>query len=347
MDLAASIQAVTEEIVLAAAQHVHRLTGMQRLVMAGGVALNCVANGKLQREGPFTHIWVQPAAGDAGGALGAALLVWHHLLQQPRMVSPHDAQQGSFLGPAFSNDDIELFLDSTGAVYERMDDEADLLDRVAGLLNEAKVIGWFHGRMEYGPRALGARSIIGDARVASMQPTMNIKIKFRESFRPFAPCVLREFASEVFEMPPDAESPYMLFVAPVRADWRIEPTAEDQQRMLDPDLRIRVSVPRSRLPAITHVDYSARVQTVDAQRHGRFYRLMRRFHALTGCPALVNTSFNIRGEPIVCTPEDAYHCFMATQMDCLILENCVLLKDEQPAELLQDADSYRAQYAPD
>jgi len=347
MDLAASVQVVCEQAVLHTATHVHRLTGMRNLVMAGGVALNCVANGKLLREGPFERVWVQPAAGDAGGALGTALLVWHHLLGNPRQPRGCDSQRGSFLGPAFSNDDIRVFLDSIGAGYEYIDDECCLVDRIAHLLGEEKIIGWFHGRMEYGPRALGCRSILGDARSSQTQQTMNLKIKFRESFRPFAPCVLREFVDDIFEMRPHEDTPYMLFVAPVRDRWRRPLGTEELQKMQDPDLRIRVSVPRSYVPAVTHIDYSARIQTVDPERHGRFYRLMRRFYELTECPVIVNTSFNIRGEPIVCSPEDAYRCFMATNMDGLVLENCLLLKSNQPAGLLQDVDTYKDQYALD
>ncbi len=320
MDLAASIQVVCEEVMLRAARYAHTLTGAKNLVMAGGVALNCVANGRVLREGPFENIWIQPAAGDAGGALGSALLVWHHMLDRPRQPSPQDSQKGSLLGPAFGNDEIDLFLDSLGAKYEYIGDESVLIDRIASLLDQEKIVGWFQGRMEYGPRALGCRSIIGDARSPRMQQTMNLKIKFRESFRPFAPCVLREFVDKVFEMRPNEDSPYMLLVAPVRDDWRIPLSAEGIRKMQDPDLRVRVSVPRSKVPAITHVDYSARIQTVDPDRHGRFYRLMKRFYELTGCPVIVNTSFNIRGEPIVCTPEDAYRCFMATDIDCLVLE---------------------------
>jgi carbamoyltransferase len=347
MDLAASIQAICEEVVLRAARHAHQLTGRQNLVMAGGVALNCVANGRVLREGPFDHIWIQPAAGDAGGALGAALLVWHHLLGNPRQPNPHDAQKASCLGPAFSDEDIGLFLDSVGAHYEHVADESRLIDRVAHLLAQEKVVGWFQGRMEYGPRALGCRSIIGDARSPDMQQTMNLKIKFRESFRPFAPCVLRECVDTLFVTRPDEDSPYMLFVAPVRDGWRLALDPKDLERMQDPDLRIRVAVPRSKVPAITHVDYSARIQTIDPERHGRFYRMMRRFYALTECPVLVNTSFNIRGEPIVCTPEDAYRCFMATDIDCLVLDNYILMKEAQPAGLLEDAEAYKAQYALD
>lgn len=347
MDLAASIQAVCEEAVLKAGAHVHQVTGMKHLVMAGGVALNCVANGRLLREGPFESIWVQPAAGDAGGALGGALLAWHQQLGNPRTATGKDTQKGSLLGPRFQNDDIQLYLDAVGARYERIDDETGLIDRVSDILAEEKVIGMFQGRMEYGPRALGSRSIIGDPRSQNMQQVMNLKIKFRESFRPFAPCVLREKAHEVFEMRPEDESPYMLMVAPVRDSWRRELSEEEQQRMEHEDLRVRVNVPRSRLPAITHVDYSARVQTVDRERHGRYAEIMWKFYEKTDCPVIVNTSFNIRGEPIVCTPEDAFRCFMATDMDCLVVENFVLMKDQQSDSLLEDAEAYRAQYALD
>ena len=347
MDLAASIQTVCEDVVLRAGRHAHKLTGKRNLVMAGGVALNCVANGRLLREGPFDDIWIQPAAGDAGGALGAALLFWHHELGQPRKPLPHDSQKGSLLGPAFENDDIGVFLDASGAKYEFYSEESALLDRIARLMAEEKVVGWFQGRMEYGPRALGCRSIIGDPRSPRMQQKMNLKIKFRESFRPFAPCVLQEYVDKVFEMRPNEESPYMLQVAPVREEWRTHLSAEEKLRMQDSDLRIRVAVPRSRLPAITHVDYSARIQTVDSQRHGRFYRLMRRFWELTECPVIVNTSFNIRGEPIVCSPEDAYRCFLATEMECLVLENYLLLKDQQPPHSSLDIDGYKASYALD
>jgi carbamoyltransferase len=345
MDLAASIQVVCGEVMLRTARHVHALTGAPNLVMAGGVALNCVANGRVLREGPFENLWIQPAAGDAGGALGAALLVWHHELDNPRQPRSTDAQKGSLLGPAFRNDDISIILDSLGATYERIADEETLLDRVAQLIAAEKVVGWFQGRMEFGPRALGCRSIIGDARSPRMQQKMNVSIKFRESFRPFAPCVLREHADEYFDLREDVESPYMLLVAPVRERWRTAPNEADRAKMEDPDLRVRLSVPRSSVPAITHVDYSARLQTVDAARHGRYYRLMKRFFECTGCPVIVNTSFNIRGEPIVCTPEDAYRCFMATDMDCLVLENHILIKETQVFSLLPDIDAYRKQYS--
>ena len=347
MDLGASIQAVCEEVVLRAGQHAHKLTGTRNLVMAGGVALNCVANGRLLREGPFDQIWIQPAAGDAGGALGAALLVWHHTLGQPRHPVPNDSQKGSLLGPSFRNDDIGTFLNSAGAHYEFHPDESQLLDRVAQLMAEENVVGWFQGRMEYGPRALGSRSIIGDPRSPRMQQTMNLKIKFRESFRPFAPCVLREHVARIFEMRENEDSPYMLQVAPVRSELRSSLSHEDAVRMQDSDLRVRVAVPRSSLPAITHVDYSARIQTTDEHRHGRLYRLMKQFYKLTDCPVIVNTSFNIRGEPMVCTPEEAYRCFLATEMECLVLENYVLLKDKQPPHSMLDAERYKASYALD
>jgi carbamoyltransferase len=347
MDLAASIQVVCEEVVLHAARHAYRLTGSHNLAMAGGVALNCVANGRVLREGPFRNLWIQPAAGDAGGALGAALLVWHHRLSRPRSVGRCDSQKGSLLGPSFTNEDIGLYLDSVGAVYDYVPDEEQLLANVTDLIAQENVVGWFSGRMEYGPRALGSRSILGDPRSPRMQQVMNVKIKFRESFRPFAPCVLKECAHEIFELDEEQESPYMLLVAPVRQRWRRNLSAEEQQRMQDPDLRIRVAVPRSTLPAITHVDYSARIQTVDPVRHGRFYRLLRRFYERTGCPVLINTSFNIRGEPIVCTPEDAFRCFMATDMDCLVLEHFILLKARQVRDSLNDTESYKAQYALD
>jgi carbamoyltransferase len=344
MDLAASIQVVTEDVLLKMANHTHKVTGMDNLVMAGGVALNCVANGRILRESPFENIWIQPAAGDAGGALGAALLVWHHYLGKPRVTDGKDKQKASLVGPSFSDDEIGLYLDAIGAKYQYVGNEDDLLDQIAQIMEEEKIVGWFQGRMEYGPRALGCRSIIGDARSPQMQQKMNLKIKFRESFRPFAPCVLREYVSDYFEMRENEDSPYMLLVAPVLEKWRI-PLGHDQlKKMQDPDLRIRVSVPRSTIPAITHVDYSARVQTVDEERHGRYYRLMKRFFNHTGCPVIVNTSFNIRGEPIVHSPDEAFRCFMATHIDCLVLENYVLLKEDQPQSLIEDIDSYRAQY---
>jgi carbamoyltransferase len=349
MDLAASVQQITEDVMLRTAEHVHRQSKMKNLCLAGGVALNCVANGRLLREGPFDRIWVQPAAGDAGGALGAALFVWHQLLERARPADgKRDAQRGSLLGPRFETTEIERVLTGARARYAHFTEEQALIDRVAGLLAEGKVIGWFHGRMEFGPRALGARSIIGDARSPAMQATMNLKIKFRESFRPFAPCVLRERVSEVFEMRPDEDSPYMLFVAPVRSELRLPLTEAQRTDMQDPDLRKRVNVARSTLPAITHVDNSARIQTVDEPRHGRFYRLMKRFEAKTGCPVIINTSFNVRGEPIVCRPAEALHCFVNTEMDALVLEDFVLLKSEQSADVLRsNPQRYAAEFEPD
>lgn len=329
MDLAASIQWVTEEVVLRIGREAHRKTGANQLVMAGGVALNCVANGRLLREGPFDDIWIQPAAGDAGGALGGALFVWHQLLEKPREPRGRDAQRGSFLGPRYTNEEIGRFLAGQGVDAAPCETEDELCDQVAGHLADEKIVGWFHGRMEFGPRSLGARSIIGDPRSPAMQATMNLKIKFRESFRPFAPAVLRERASDWFEIDPEHESPYMLLVAPVREDRRTPIDSDVLKTMQDdPDLRRRVNVVRSEIPAVTHVDYSARLQTVDEDRNPRFHRLIETFERLTGCPILVNTSFNVRGEPIVCTPEDAYRCFLATDMDVLVLEDYVIVKDD-------------------
>jgi carbamoyltransferase len=340
MDLAASIQQVTEQAMLMAARHVHQQTGMRQLCLAGGVALNCVGNGRILREGPFESIWIQPAAGDAGGALGTALFIWHQLLDNPRRCEPTDAQRGSLLGPSFSRQSIRQSLDALGARYQEITDEAVLCDRVAQMLSEENVVGWMQGRMEFGPRALGSRSILGDARSQKMQSLMNRKIKFRESFRPFAPSVLRERAADYFQIGPETESPYMLLVADVQQSKRVgvDDRVESAQG-LD-----KLKICRSQLPAVTHVDYSARLQTVDAQRHGRFYRLLRRFEERTGCPVLINTSFNVRGEPIVCTPEDAYRCFMATDMDALVIENFVLWKEEQPAAMAHEIDEYLAQF---
>ena len=323
MDLARSIQDVTEEIMLRMARHVRRQTGSKHLCLAGGVALNCVANGRILREGVFDRIWIQPAAGDAGGALGAALLAWHHYLGQPRQArSPGDAQRGSLLGPSFSNEEIRRFLLERQAPFVEVSDE-ELPGRVADLIQAGKVIGWFQGQMEFGPRALGARSIIGDARSAQMQELMNLKIKFRESFRPFAPTVLRERASEYFDL--DTESPYMLLVAPVAKSQRRQLSAAEQRRFgLEKLLTLR-----STIPAVTHVDYSARVQTITEADHPIFYRLIKAFAAKSGCPVIINTSFNVRGEPIVCTPEHAYLCFMRTNMDFLVLGNFVLEKTGQ------------------
>ena len=342
MDVAASIQVVTEEIMLRCCRHAHRVTGMKDLCLAGGVALNCVANGRLLREGPFERIWIQPAAGDAGGALGVALFAYHHLLRQPRTPDAADRQRGSLLGPAIPAEEIRRFLEDQGAVFHHHPRERDLLERVAELMASDQVIGWVQGRMEFGPRALGCRSIIGDARSPRMQRQMNVKIKFRESFRPFAPCVLRERAHEFFELRPEDESPYMLLVAPVREEKRL-PVGDAARALSGID---KLKALRSEIPAVTHVDYSARVQTVDEARHGRFYRLMKAFEARTGCPVIINTSFNVRGEPIVCTAADAYRCFLATHMDALVLEDFVLLKREQPAGRV-DAEAYLKQFSLD
>jgi carbamoyltransferase len=346
MDLAASIQAVTEEVVLRIGRHVRARTGLKHLVLAGGVALNCVANGRLLREGEFEDLWIQPAAGDAGGALGAALFVWYQLLKKPRQIESHDDQQGSFLGPSFTSEQITAFLAGQGVTGQRFDDEADLIESVATLLADGKVVGWFQGRMEFGPRALGARSILGDPRSAAMQATMNLKIKFRESFRPFAPAVLKEQASKWFDFGLSHESPYMLLVAPVRDYRRVHVSDEALETMRhDPDLRSRVNVVRSEIPAVTHVDYSARLQTIDEQRNPRFHHLLKAFERLTGCPVLVNTSFNVRGEPIVCTPEDAYRCFLATDMDALVLEDIVIVKEAVTGKTgLRDREAYLAQF---
>ena len=340
MDIAASIQRVTEECVLRMGRHAHETTGLKKLVMAGGVALNCVANGRLLREGPFDDIWIQPAAGDAGGALGAALFVWHQLLERPRPARRGvDAQKASWLGPAYSRADVDRLLDAKRIPHRRYGEEASLLDRVTDLLADGKVVGWFHGRAEFGPRALGARSILADARSARMQAAINLKVKFRESFRPFAPVVLRERAHEWFDVRPGEDSPYMLLVAPVHASKRVPLSACAAATLrADPDLVARVNVPRSVVPAVTHVDFSARVQTVD-ERHGRFHRLLSRFHEKTGCPVLVNTSFNLSWEPIVLTPEQAYHTFMQSELDVLVVEDVVIEKSAQPLGLcLRAAD---------
>ncbi|MBI3891471.1 MAG: carbamoyltransferase [Candidatus Wallbacteria bacterium] len=342
MDIAASIQAVTEEVMLRCAKELSRRTKMKNLVMAGGVALNCVAGGKILSEGVFDDIWIQPAAGDAGGALGAALLVWHQLLGKPRQVDGvHDRQHGSLLGPRYTNDEIQGFLDGVGARYRKFDEEPALLDHIADQIASEKVIGHLHGRMEFGPRALGSRSILGDARSTRMQSVMNLKIKFRESFRPFAPLVLRERVHEWFEMRPGQDSAYMLLVAGVHPDKRLPNTAESGE-MKGVDRLLKVV--RSQVPAVTHVDYSSRIQTVDPDRHGRVYRLLRRFESKTGVPVVINTSFNVRSEPIVCTPEHAYRCFMATNMDVLVLEDFVLRKEDQPKAKQHEIDSYLAQF---
>lgn len=323
MDLARSIQEVTEEVMLRLAGTLHRETGAENLCLAGGVALNCVGNGRILRQGPFQSLWIQPAAGDAGGALGAALAAWYQFENRPREITRgRDAMHGSYLGPSFTNAEIEERLKQMGAPYERLGDDV-LFQRIAEELASEKVVGWFQGRMEFGPRALGGRSILGDARSPKMQSVMNLKIKYRESFRPFAPSVLHERLADYFEM--ETDSPYMLLVAPVRKQRRTE-LSPDQNALWGIDL---LNVPRSDIPAVTHVDYSARIQTVHADTNPRYHQLLKAFEANTGYGVLVNTSFNVRGEPIVCTPEDAYRCFMRTKMDILVLENCVLEKADQ------------------
>ena len=331
MDLAASVQAVTEEIVLRITRHAHEKTGSKNLVLAGGVALNCVANGRVLREGPFEKIWIQPAAGDAGGALGVATFIWHQLLEQPRNPNTVDGQHGSLLGPEFSDHEIEQSLEAVGANYRTCESDDDLCSSVVELLCDENVVGWFQGRMEFGPRALGGRSILGDARSEKMQSVMNLKIKFRESFRPFAPIVLREHVDEYFEMRPGEDSPYMLLVAPVSERVRVDPGAGHADAHGIEKLNYR----RSTIPAITHVDYSARVQTVDQMRAPLLYKLLKGFHSKTECPVLINTSFNVRSEPIVCTPEDAYRCFMMTDMDVLVLGRHILLKSEQSKQMTE------------
>jgi carbamoyltransferase len=339
MDVARSIQVVTEEAMLRMARHLHDLTGEKNLCLAGGVALNCVGNGRILREGPFRNLWIQPAAGDAGGALGAALQVWHQYYGNPREVNEGDSQAGSYLGPEFSNEQIRAFLGERGAPATVVQDEQELVDLVAGQIEEGKVVGWFQGRMEFGPRALGSRSILGDPRNREMQTTMNLKIKYRESFRPFAPCVLGERVADWFEH--DTDSPYMLLVAPVREGRRRALTPEEQGRH---GLEL-LKVIRSEIPAITHVDYSARVQTVHDETNPRFARLLRAWERRTGCPVLINTSFNVRGEPIVCTPEDAYRCFLRTEMDILVLNNHVLFKEHQAP--LEEAADWRKEFVLD
>ena len=331
MDIARSLQEVTEEIMLRMARHAHKVTGKKNLCLAGGVALNCVGNGRLLREGPFENIWIQPAAGDAGGALGAALFGWYRYFENERKTDgKKDAMRGSYLGPSFSDDEIETFLAGADAPHKKMA-EKELTEDVARLMADGKTVGWFQGRMEFGPRALGGRSIIGDPRNKEMQSVMNKKIKFRESFRPFAPTVLREDVNEWFEM--DCDSPYMLLVAPVKEEKRL-PVSEEHKNLFGIEL---LNIPKSEIPAVTHVDYSARVQTVDGVANPVYYNLIKEFKKLTGCPVIVNTSFNVRGEPVVCTPEDAYRCFMRTNMDVLVLGNFVLHKGEQP-KLEGDSD---------
>ena len=336
MDLAASIQVVLEDAVIRIARHLRARTGLRHLCMAGGVALNCVATGKLLRERIFDDVWVQPAAGDAGGALGAACVVAHQVFGAPRPPAPpgRDRQRGSYLGPAFSNREVRAFLDVRDYPYDEVSDE-ERARIVAAALAEGKIVGYLVGRSEFGPRSLGARSILGDPRNPATQSVMNLKIKFRESFRPFAPSVLRERCAEWFEL--EGESPYMLVVAPVREERRLP-----FERGAGEDMLAIVNRPRSSVPAITHVDYSARIQTVDAAVKPDFHAVIREFEARTGVPIVVNTSFNVRGEPIVCSPEDAYTCFMRTEMDLLVLENCILHKEEQPK--FQDRGDWREEY---
>ncbi len=330
MDLAASIQAVTEEVILRLTRALAAETKMKNLCLAGGVALNCVANGIVLRDGRFDEIWIQPAAGDAGGALGAALATCHHHEGMPRARSnDRDGMHGAYLGPAFAQSDIEKRLIDAGAKFTVLTED-DLFDATAQTLADDKAVGWFQGRMEFGPRALGARSILGDPRSPTMQRMLNLKVKYRESFRPFAPSVLREDVSDWFKM--DVDSPYMLLVAPVRED-RQRPMTAAERDLFGID---KLNVPRSEIPAVTHVDYSARIQTVHSDTNPRYHALISRFKALTGCPVLVNTSFNVRGEPIVCTPEDAFRCFMGTEIEVLVAGNCFLRKEEQNSALKQD-----------
>lgn len=334
MDLAASIQAVTEEVVLRLTRSIAASTGLKKLCLAGGVALNCVANGKVLRDGKFEDIWIQPAAGDAGGSLGAALVAYHMYKGQPRRApdGKNDSMKGAYLGPSFSQDDIERRLRAAGARFTTVAGDA-LINTCARTLAEGKALGWFQGRMEFGPRALGGRSILGDARSPTMQSVLNLKVKYRESFRPFAPSVLRERVAEWFEL--DYDSPYMLLVADVVERRRRRMTAEEQALFGIQKL----NVPRSEIPAVTHVDYSARIQTVHADTNPRYHQLISRFETLTGCPVIVNTSFNVRGEPIVCTPEDAFRCFMGTEIEALAVGDCFLRKEEQDMSLRKNYET--------
>ena len=334
MDIAASVQAVTEEIVLRMTNSLAEEYSIPNLCMAGGVSLNCVSNGKILKERSFKDIWVQPAAGDAGGALGAALSVWHQELNQPRKVHPKDAMKGSYLGPMYSQYDIEKKLLNCGAKFETVSEE-DMLEQTVQSLVEGEAIGWFQGRMEFGPRALGGRSILGDPRSETMQKTLNLKVKFRESFRPFAPSVLIDDVSEWFEL--DCESPYMLLVDKVKHN-KCRDMNYKEKEMFGID---KLNVKRSELPAVTHVDYSARIQTVHKETNQLYYSLISKFKEKTGCSVVVNTSFNVRGEPIVCTPEDAFQCFMGTEIEMLVIGNCVLMKDQQDSSLLED---YKGKY---
>ena len=345
INLAASIQTVTEEIVLKMAKFAREETGKTNLCLSGGVALNCVANGKLQASKIFKNIWIQPASGDAGGALGAALFTNYQLVKRERVIQKNDSMKGSYLGPRFENQEISQFLKNTNSPFHFFPEEDELLDQVCEAIKKEKIVGWFQGRMEFGPRALGGRSIIGDARSEKTQTQMNLSIKYRESFRPFAPSVLEEKSAEYFEL--ETPSPYMLLVAPVKEQIKIPLSQEDQKCMSDPDLLKRVRLKRSSLPAITHVDYSARVQSVSESRNDRYYRLIKKFDQKAKSGVIVNTSFNVRGEPIVHSPEDAYRCFMATEMDVLVLENHILYKTEQPTENKVSKDTHIAQFSLD
>lgn len=338
MDIAASIQKVTEDVVLRLARTLHKETGIDNLCLAGGVALNCVSNGKIEREGPFKSIWIQPAAGDAGGALGAAAVIWHEYLGNERTSDGKDKMKGSYLGPSYSADEIRKQLDAAGAVYDVLPDD-QLFPKLAEVLDNEDVIGWMRGRMEFGPRALGGRSIVGDPRSAKMQSVMNLKIKYRESFRPFAPSVIDYRVGDYFEQA--NPSPYMLIVAPIKEEHRIALTDEQQQMFGIEKLNLK----RSELPAITHVDYSARIQTVHRETNPGYYDLIDAFNKRTGCGVIVNTSFNVRGEPIVCTPEDAYRCFMRTEMDYLVVENFLLAKTAQPA--WEEKESWQEEFVLD
>jgi carbamoyltransferase len=339
MDIAASIQKVTEEVVLRLARTLHKETGAEYLCLAGGVALNCVANGRILREGPFKGIWIQPAAGDAGGALGAAATIWHEYLGKDRTADGKtDKMCGSYLGPRYTNAQVKQQLDELGAVYRELPDQ-ELFTQLAEVLDNENVVGWMRGRMEFGPRALGGRSIIGDPRSAKMQSVMNLKIKYRESFRPFAPSVLDYRVGDYFEQ--TSPSPYMLIVAPVRQEHRIALT-EEQQKLFGIE---RLNLKRSVLPAITHVDYSARIQTIHKETNPAYFGMIEAFNQRSGCGVIVNTSFNVRGEPIVCTPEDAYRCFMRTEMDYLVIENFLLEKSEQPA--WNEKDAWQEEFALD
>jgi len=329
MDLAASVQVVTEEAVMRLARYARRQTGEKNLCLAGGVALNCVANGKLLKAGIFDDIWIQPAAGDAGGALGAALSVWHEYLGSARVVKDSDSMSGGYLGPAFAQGEVEQRLANAGANFEVLSDE-EITSSTVSALTEEKAVGWMQGRMEFGPRALGGRSILGDARSPTMQKMLNLKVKYRESFRPFAPSIRREDLSDWFDI--DTDSPYMLLVGDVLESRRLHAN-HPQENLFGIDL---LNVPRSEIPAVTHVDYSARIQTVHRETNPRYWELLTRFKARTGCPVLVNTSFNVRGEPIVCNPEDAYRCFMGTEIERLVVGNCILKKENQPEHLKQD-----------